>query len=233
VVSRGLAGLAGVEVAGEEEVDAAVREHLHRLVRAADEFEVAVLVGQVEGVVGDDDLGHRFGERIEVAMDRRQLLLVDPSVLKRQRARRVDADDGDLGVDERRLEVGVDQAAVLAERAEEALPDSIERHVVVAGDDDLRFRQAVEIALGRLELARLRALRQVARDDDEVGAGGTDRREQRLEDGLVGAAEVQVGKVGEGSHWRGSIRSYGRVRAAEPRAGWRGGFDTRAAASSP
>ena len=64
-------------------------------------------------------------ERVEAApASRLDLLVVDAAVLERERARGVDADHRDLVVDEGRLEVGVDVAPVLAERAEEALPDA-------------------------------------------------------------------------------------------------------------
>jgi len=46
-------------------------------------------------------------------MDRRHLLVVDAAVLERQRARGVDADDRDLVVDERRLEIAAGSALEL------------------------------------------------------------------------------------------------------------------------
>ena len=88
--------------------------------------------------------------------------------LKVERARGVDAEHRDLVVDERGLEVGVDVALVVAERAEEALPDVVERHVVVAGHHQLRHRQPVEEGARLLELRGAGALREVARDGDEL-----------------------------------------------------------------
>jgi len=199
-VGLGSACLAEMEMPGEQQIDAALREDLERRTRAADQVDVARLVGEVERVVGDDDLGHRRAEWREAAADRRHLLVVDAPVLERQRARGVDADDGDLVVDEGRLEVGRDHPPVLAERAQEPLPDAIERHVVVARNDDRRCPDAGEEIARLLELRLLRALRQVARDDDDIGPDRFDTREQRLDQSGIDAAEVQVGEMDDRSH---------------------------------
>src|SRR6185369_17567973 len=105
---------------------------------------------------------HRIAERLQAALDRFHLLLVDAAALERQRARGVDAEHRDLAVDVRRLEVALHDPLVLAERTEEALPDAVERNVVVAGDDDARRRDAREKVARLLELGLPRALRQVA-----------------------------------------------------------------------
>ena len=151
-------------------------------------------------MVRDDDLHHRIGERIEARDDGCDLLLVDAPALEGERTRRVDADDGDLGVDERRLEIALHDALELAERAEEPFPDAIERHVVVAGNDDLRLRQAGEKGARGLELGRARALGEITGDDDDVGRDRRDRRDQRLDDRRAGAAEVKIGEMNEGAH---------------------------------
>src|SRR5436190_17206837 len=180
--------------------------------------------------MGNDDLQHRLGERLEAALDRRHLLLVDAPVLERERARGVDADDRDLVVDERRLEVGLDDATVLAERAEKALPDAVQRHVVIARNDDLRARQAIEKGACVLELALAGALREVARDDDDIGLRVAHGREQRLDQLGVDAAEVKVGEVNEGSHGRAFL-SRTRRSAAASRSGWPDERGSEAAAS--
>ena len=72
---------------------------------------------------------------------------------------------------------------------------------------------------GLLELRAARALREVARDDDEVGAGGRDGRAQRLEQPRIDAAEVQVGEMDEGAHrCRLRARALARPPAASPQA---------------
>ena len=146
---------AGVEVAGEQQVDAAAREHLHRHARAADELDVAGLVGQVERMVGDDDLQSPLAPS---GSRRRAIAAICSSLmrpfLKVSDARGVDAE---RRRSRRRRTTARGRAsmiaAVLAERAEEALPDPVERHVVVARHDDLRRRQAVEEGARLLELA--------------------------------------------------------------------------------
>ena len=112
--------------------------------------------------------------------------------------------------------------AVLAERAEEAFPDPVQRHVVVARHDDLRLRQAVEKGARLLEL-RLRA--RWVRSPETTTRSGVDvgdQREQRLEQLGVDAAEVQVGEVDEGSHRRSPQGRGGRSEGTHHDAGSRG-----------
>ena len=125
--------------------------------------------------------------------------------------------------------------AVLAERAEEALEDVVQRHVVVAGHDDLRRAAGVSRkARASSNCVGLRALRQVARDDDTSGSGvGRPRASSGSSSVGVDAAEVQVGEVDEGSHRRCSsgrpASSAARMHAQARRAD----AVVRAAASSP
>ena len=113
---------------------------------------------QVNRWMRHDDLQHRLAERSEQPMDLGHLLLVDAATLEGQRARRVDADNGDLVIDERGREVAPEVALELAERAQEALPDAVERHVVVAGHDDHRRVDAGEEFARQAELGGARAL---------------------------------------------------------------------------
>src|SRR5436305_3639609 len=72
------------------------------------------------------------------------LTLVNASVLARQRARRVHARDDHLVVLVKRFEIVRDEAPEFFERSVESRKHVPERHVVVAGHDDLRMRQPVE-----------------------------------------------------------------------------------------
>jgi hypothetical protein len=63
---------------------------------------------------------------------------------------------------------------------------------VVAGHDDLRARQAVEKLPRLLELVRARALRQVARDDQQRRPRLVHGLRQRPHQRRVDAPEVQV-----------------------------------------
>ena len=194
--------MAGVQVAGEQHVDAAAGERRHREVGAADPLVGVPAGGEVERVMGDDDLDDLVGQRRQRRAQTLQLLEVDAAVLDDERARGVDADDRELGVDEGRLQVGADVALVVGERPQHAREDVVERHVVVARHDDLRCRQAREEVARRGEQLAARALRQVAGDDDDVGADPLHRRDQRVEQRRVDAAEVQVRQVDEGAHRR-------------------------------
>ncbi len=111
--------------------------------------------------------------------------MIDAAVLESERARGVDAEHGDLVVDEYGFELVANEATVLFERAEAALPDAMERHVVVAGNDETRRRKAIEKGSCGLEFRGLGALAEVARDDHQIGPERRHRRQQGLDDGRV------------------------------------------------
>jgi len=122
-----------------------------------DERDVAQVVGQVERVMGDDDLVTRSGDRIEQAMDRRHLLVVERpflnvserAVLMPMTAISSSTNDGS--------QIAAEVALELAERAQKALPDAVERHVVVARDDDHRRRDTGEKSRAAANSAARRA----------------------------------------------------------------------------
>ena len=101
--------------------------------------------------------------------------------LKRQRARGVDADDRDLGIDERRLELGLTMRRYLPSGLQEALPDPVQRHVVIARHDDARRRQPGEERTRGLELARRARCVRSPETTTTSGPKPTDGREQRLD----------------------------------------------------
>ena len=124
----------------------------------------------------------------------------DPSSDERAVEGGVDADDAHLVVDHMGLEHGRKMPAPGAERREGPLPEPIERHVVVARHREGRARDGLDEALGRRELLRLRALREIARDDDVVRLAITDQRQHRGRPVVeVLGTEVDVGDVEEGS----------------------------------
>ena len=96
----GVARVAEVEVAGQENVGAAARRVPAMAMRgAADEIALGAARRQVEGMVGDDDLGDAVVEasqrRLNTQLD---LLAVDASALQGKGARGVDAHHHDLVV---------------------------------------------------------------------------------------------------------------------------------------
>ena len=98
------------------------------------------------------------------------------------------------------FQIGGDVAAVPAERIEKPGRDVEQRHVVIAGNDELRERQRIEECARLLKLPASGALREVAGNGDEIRLDGRDALDERRDDPLVEAAEVQIGEVDEGAH---------------------------------
>ena len=90
--------------------------------------------------------------------------------------RGVDAHQQQLVVLPHRLELGREVAAIGAVGVEEALPEAIERHVVVARHHQRRRRQAVDPAPRLPELIGLGALREVAGEHHHVGVAADEER---------------------------------------------------------
>jgi hypothetical protein len=87
-----------------------------------------------------------------------------------------------------------------AEWRERALPESIERHVVVAGHRHGRAGKRLDEPFRGGELMGFRALGEIARDDDVVGfAIAHERQHRRRAIVEVLGAEVDVGDVEESS----------------------------------
>ena len=86
------------------------------------------------------------------------------------------------------------------QRAREARHDIPERHIMVAGDDQHRAGQAIEEGSRGAELARTRALREIAAHRDEARRARPQLGEERLRDRRVLLPEVQVRDVGYGAH---------------------------------
>ena len=190
----GPADVADVKMAGEEEIRPHRRELRHRHRRLSDQVLVAVPVRDIERVMRHDD-PHRVRRRGRQARGRaRHLSLAQPAAaVKRQRPRAVQADHNHFPVLKDRLEVVRDVAAVAIERAEESGGQVEQRHIVVAGDDDLRKRQLPQEAARLNELAGAGALRQVARQRDEIGREALNRPKEWGQAPRVHAAEVNVG----------------------------------------
>ena len=161
------------------------------------------------------DLGSRFTACIREQAERKPHSEA-ARVIAGGQVNAVHADHRNFVVDEVGLEVIVEVAFVLAEWAEEAFPDPVQRHVVVAGHDDLRRRQAVHVGRRLLELGLAGALRQVARGDETSGriAASSAASGRAAPDR---AAEMQVGNVDDRAH-RGPRRRSGRAARTRERA---------------
>ena len=143
-------------------------------------------------MVRDDDSEDIAAGRAQALAQALDLAHADAPVLARERPRRVQARDDHLPVLVKGFEVVRDVAPEFFERRAEAREHVPERHVVVAGDDDLRVRQGVEKGARLLKLAGARALRQVAGDDHQRRPRVPHRLRQRPDHAVVNAPEVQV-----------------------------------------
>ncbi len=84
---------------------------------------------------------------------------------------------------------------------------------MVAGDDQHGAGQAIEEGPRRAELARTRALREVAAHRDEARGAGPQLGQERLRHRRVLLPEVKVRDVGDGGHQsRGTITRSARGR---------------------
>ena len=91
-----------------------------------------------------------------------------------------------------RLEFIAEGGAVAAVRRQQAQQRIQHREIVVAGDADERQRQTIDEAPGCRELRGPRALRDVARDHQQLGRELRCQRRQRFNDGWLLSAEVGV-----------------------------------------
>ena len=179
---------------------------------------------QIERMMGDDNPDGRGRCRTQARRRAGDLRLVQPAAaVKRQRARAVEPNRNHLRVLEYRLQILGDVAAIAAVRIQQPRRHVEERHVVVAGDDESRGRQLIEKGSRLLELAAPGALREVARDCDEIRSDLVDRADERLHEPRVDAAEMNVGEMHDGPH---------RVSSeAAPRAARLDAFDSGAVCS--
>ena len=146
--------------------------------------------------------------------DEGDLVLVDPAVLERQRARSVDPEHGKSRQLDERAQVVVDEAAIAGERRQETAKHVVERNIVVAGNSEhfvTGMLKPLEELAGLAELLGPGALGEVAADDDEVGFSAS-TRSRRPHQPFVMRAEMQVGKMHEPGHGRASNAACARDR---------------------
>ena len=186
------AGMADMQMAGEDQIHAAPRKARHGHVRAPDQTVKFVAFGQIEGVMGHDDARAIFPACFQPRATPGDLPRVDAAVLERERPRGVDAYDRDFVIGVKRLEVLADVALVISKRFHGAGVHVVQRHVVIAGDNNLRRRQSVQKSPRFLKLALFGALRKIAGNHHNVGPRFGDRGDQSLRDGGIDAAKMRI-----------------------------------------
>ena len=155
---------------------------------------------QIERMMGDDnfDVCRRQGRKSGAQFC--ELLAIDPAVLARKRASRVDAGDGDLIVDIERLEVLGDETPETVELAKQSREDVVQRHVVISWNNDFRERDRIQECARFQELCCARPLGQIARDRDQIRFGHADEVEQRGDDSRINRPKMQIGKMNQRPH---------------------------------
>ena len=133
-----------------------------------------------------------------------------------------------------RAQILCDVVLVPLEREEEATRDIEEGNVMIAGDDDVRRWQPFQIRSCALELTPQCALRQVAADRDERRLQIVEVFEQGLFEFSLYSSEVQIGNVGDDSHWGRRARGEedNRAKRQDGKRGRIAAGDTLAAARS-
>ncbi len=132
------AGMANMQMAGEDEIDTAVRKASHGHVCASDQAVKLVGSRQIEGMVGYDDARAILAAGFEPRATASDLQPVDAATLKGERAGGIDADDSDFLIGVEGFEVLGDVALVIPKRFQGAGENVVQGHVVIAGDDNLR-----------------------------------------------------------------------------------------------
>ena len=185
--------MAGVQMAGQQQVHAAFGKHLQRQRRAVHQVILVEVLGQVKGMMRDDDARQTGRQTAQAFTQDIDLLVADAAILERQRAGRVDAQHGDFLVHVFGRQIVRHVAPVFHQWRQKAGKDVIQGHVMVARHHHLRPRQAVEKSPRLLELHAAGALRQVARDHHHVRLQAFDQRAQGRQQGRIDPAKMQIG----------------------------------------
>jgi hypothetical protein len=186
------AGMADMQMAGENQIDTAPRKACHGHVRASDQTVKLVGFGQIKGVMGHDDARAIFPARFQPRATPGHLPRVDAAILERERARGINAYDRDFVIVLKRFEVLADVALVVPERFHGAGVHVVQRHIMIAGNNNLRRRKSVQKSPRFLKFAFFGALRKIAGNHHNVGPRFGDRGNQCLHDGGIDAAEVRI-----------------------------------------
>ena len=193
-----------VDVPGEDQLRACIHEPRQHVVAMRDRL-LARAPRRADQVVVEDDDAQRAVCSCRQELSRTlELAAPDPSRLVSPGPRRVEPDHLERIRVEERLR-RLPDALELVERAAQA--PQRPGHVVVAGNGEEGRPERLEKARSRLVLVPLRAVRQVAAGDDQVGAGALHQlRQAELDLGVVAGPEMKVGDVeNAGGHDRGRL----------------------------
>ena len=128
-------------------------------------------------MMSDNDFYVRRQYRRESGAQYFELMAIDPPILARKSAGRVNARDSNLLVGIERLEVLRDEATEFVEHAKQPGKHIVQRHIVIAGDNDFGEWDRIQKIARFQKLLGTGPLRQVARDRHQVGLGRSDKVE--------------------------------------------------------
>jgi len=208
---EGVADERTVQMAAQDDIDSHFDERFHRLL-AAEHVPISQPVwGSDEVMVGHQDASSFSRSAGQGDSGELDLRWIDLATNERPvRSRRVESDDRGTLELQHLVDVRSDVPPVLAQRIKDSLPEPIEWHIVIAGYRESRkARELVHEIPGFSKLLRLRALGQVAADNDGIGSEGWCNALKRVSDGgQIGRTEMKVRYVKQCEH---GVRIYGTV----------------------
>lgn len=192
VTLGGVPGVGHVHMTGKEQVGAAPGQRLDSQRRTSDNITALMALGQVKWMMRDDDLGNRIILIAQVLAGPGDLFLINPAAFYRQRTRGVDTQNRNLIVKISWPQVVGNVAPVLRQRIDKPAKNIVKRHVVIAGDNDRRLRQAVEKRFRGAKLDGARTLCQVARNGDQIRADLIYRAQQRVNQPMIDHIKMNI-----------------------------------------
>ena len=117
---------------------------------------------------------------------------VQPAAAEGERSGAVQAERDDFRVDEHRLQIVGDEAAISGQGPEEAPCHIVERHIVIARHDQAGTRQRLKKVARLGELTGACALGEISGHGDEIRREVADRRHERRDDTPVQPAEMKI-----------------------------------------
>lgn len=184
--------MAHMQVTGEKNIGTAPDKAGHHLFRTSNDVVLVETIGQIEWMMRDNHLQFLVVDAAQLVNQLLDLLLAYASALDRQRPRRIDAENCHRVIVILRGQVVCDVLFEFRKGIHEPVEDIVKRHIVIAGNDELRLRKPAEKYSSLFELAAASSLRQIAGNDNQIGTQLTNLFDQTFDNARIGVAEVYV-----------------------------------------
>lgn len=175
VAHRALPHMCDVQVTGQDKVHPAATERRHSDRCARNHVSFMSRLRRVERMVGNDNPGDMRATRVKPRATLLDLTPVYAAVLECERPRSVHAQDRDLLIRVKWLQIVMEVAAVCPEWHQASGDEIVERYIVIARNNQSWKRKAVQELPGGLEFSAASTLRQIAGNHDHVRLGSHDR----------------------------------------------------------